>query len=87
MMNDNMLWLYLRRLRMIGRINIFGTGPLLTERREKHILHIRFQYKDALSNWEWKEQECTVSSVDECIRVYGLNESDVEYEILEVKEV
>ena len=51
------------------------------------MVHVKFRYKDSLSNWEWRDQECTVSSVDECIRVYGLNESDVEYEIVEVEEV
>ena len=47
---------------------------------------ITFRYKDELSNWEWRTQHCTVSSVEECIRIYGLG-VDCEYEILEVKEV
>ena len=47
---------------------------------------ITFRYKDALSNWEWREQHCVVESVEECKRIYGL-EVDCEYEILEVKEV
>lgn len=50
------------------------------------MLHIKFRYKDNLSNWEWREQECTVSSVEECKRIYGLG-IDCEYEIIEVKEV
>ena len=51
------------------------------------MLHIKFKYSDALSNWEWRTQECTVSSVEECKRIYGLDNGDVEYEILEVKEI
>ena len=49
------------------------------------MLHIKFKYADALSNWEWRTQECTVSSVEECIRIYGLG-ADCEYEILDIKE-
>ena len=49
------------------------------------MLSITFKYRDNLSNWEWRTQHCTVSSVDECIRIYGLNECD--YEIIEVKEL
>lgn len=48
---------------------------------------ITFRYADALSNWEWRTQHCTVSSVEECIRIYGLDKGDVEYEILEVKDI
>ena len=50
------------------------------------MLNITFKYKDAMSNWEWRTQSCTVSSVEECKRIYGLDNGDVEYEILEVKE-
>ena len=46
-----------------------------------------FKYRDYMSNGKWRKQHCTVESVDECIRIYGLDESDVEYEILEVKDV
>ena len=50
------------------------------------MLHITFEYADALSNWEWRKQECTVSSVEECKRIYGLG-VDCEYRILNVEEV
>lgn len=50
------------------------------------MVEITFRYKDELSNWEWRTQHCVVSSVEECIRIYGLG-VDCEYEILEVKEV
>ena len=50
------------------------------------MLHIKFRYADELSHWEWREQECIVSSVAECIRIYGLG-VDCEYEILSVEEV
>ena len=33
---------------------------------------ITFKYADALSNWQWREQTCTVESVEECIRIYNL---------------
>jgi len=50
------------------------------------MLHIKFKYKDKYTKGNWNTQECHVSSISECIRIYGLEESDVEYEILEVKE-
>lgn len=48
------------------------------------MLNITFKYRDALSNWKWRIQHCTVSSLAECIRIYGLYECD--YEIIEIKE-
>ena len=50
------------------------------------MLEIKFKYRDALSNWEWRTQYCIVSSVEECIKIYGLG-VDCDYEILETKEV
>lgn len=47
---------------------------------------ITFKYRDSYSNWEWRTQHCTVESVEECIKIYGLNNSDVDYEILNVEE-
>jgi len=51
------------------------------------MLSITFKYKDYLSKGEWRIQHCTVSSVNECIRIYGLDEDDVDYEIIEIKEI
>ncbi len=51
------------------------------------MLEIKFKYRDSLSNWEWRNQSCTVSSLRECVRIYGLDNSDVDYEILEVKDL
>ena len=48
---------------------------------------ITFRYKDYYSNWEWRTQCCIVESLDECKRIYGLNNSDVIYEIISVEEV
>lgn len=49
---------------------------------------ITFKYKDWLSKGKWRTQHCTVDSVEECIRIYGLeNDPTVEYEIVEVKEI
>lgn len=46
---------------------------------------IKFKYRDEYSHGEWREQECVVESVDECIKIYGLNEC--EYEIISVEEM
>lgn len=50
------------------------------------MLHITFEYADALSQWEWRRQECTVRSIEECKRIYGLG-IDCEYRIISVEEV
>lgn len=50
------------------------------------MLRITFKYADAMSNWQWREQECIVSSVRECIKLYGLG-IDCDYEILSVEEI
>lgn len=49
------------------------------------MLHIVFEYRDALSNWEWRRQECIMSSVSECIEIYGLG-IDCDYRIISVEE-
>ena len=50
------------------------------------MVHIVFEYRDDLSHWKWRKQECTVSSMEECKRIYGLG-IDCEYHILSVTEV
>lgn len=50
------------------------------------MVHIVFEYKDAYTNGRWSTQECTVSSVAECIELYGLG-VDCEYRIVSVDEV
>lgn len=50
------------------------------------MLRIVFKYRDELSNWEWRQQSCTVSSVNECIKLYGLGK-DCDYEIVSVEEI
>ena len=49
------------------------------------MVNIEFEYKDKYTNGKWNKQSCTVSSVDECKRIYGLG-LDCEYRILSVKE-
>lgn len=49
------------------------------------MIKIRFRYKDEYSHGEWREQECTVSSMDECIKLYGLD--NVEHEFLVVQPI
>ena len=36
------------------------------------MFNIEFEYKDKYSNGKWNKQSCTVSSVEECKRIYGL---------------
>ena len=51
------------------------------------MVHITFEYKDKYCiDRRFHKQECIVESVEECKRIYGLDEPDVEYHILEVKE-
>lgn len=50
------------------------------------MLRIKFRYADAYSNWEWRNQECTVSSIAECKKIYGLG-IDCNYEIISVEEI
>lgn len=50
------------------------------------MLHITFEYCDEMSRGEWRQQECVVSSVEECKRIYGLG-IDCEYNILTVEKV
>lgn len=50
------------------------------------MVRVKFRYADAMSNWQWREQECVVSSVEECKRIYGLG-IDCEYEIISVTNV
>ena len=50
------------------------------------MVRVKFKYRDELSKGQWREQECQVSSVQECIKIYGLG-IDCDYEILSVQEV
>lgn len=50
------------------------------------MLRVTFAYRDAMSNWEWREQSCVVSSIEECKKIYGLG-VDCEYAIIKVKDI
>ena len=50
------------------------------------MLNIKFEYKDEYTNGKWNKQECTVSSLEECIKIYGLG-IDCEYRILSIEEI
>lgn len=50
------------------------------------MVRVVFEYMDALSRGKWNRQECVVSSVRECIKLYGLG-VDCEYRIVSVEEV
>ena len=50
------------------------------------MVHIKFKYRDEwCKDGKFRTQECTVRSVEECIKIYGLEEC--EYEIISVEEV
>ena len=49
------------------------------------MLKIKFKYADQLSNWEWQTQECVVTSLAACKRIYGLG-VDCKYEILSIEQ-
>lgn len=49
-------------------------------------LEISFEYRDAFSHGEWRRQSCLMPSVEAAVRVYGLDEEDVDYRILDVHE-
>jgi hypothetical protein len=52
------------------------------------MLKIKFRYKDRYTApGKWSEQECVVDSVKDCIEIYGLDQPDVEYQIVSIKEV
>ena len=48
------------------------------------MLKIKFEYRDEMSRGEWRGQECIVSSVEECKRIYGLG-IDCDYRIISVE--
>ena len=50
------------------------------------MVKVDFRYRDEMSNWEWRDQSCIVSSVAECKKIYGLG-IDCDYEIVKVEEV
>lgn len=50
------------------------------------MLKIAFEYRDSYSYPKWNKQECRVSSVEECKKIYGLG-IDCEYRIISVEEV
>ena len=47
------------------------------------MVHIVFEYMDAYTNGEWKEQECVVRNLAECKELYGLG-IDCEYRIVSI---
>lgn len=51
------------------------------------MVRVKFQYRDALSNYEWRNQECCVESLEQCKKIYGLGtDPDCEYQIVSVEE-
>lgn len=52
------------------------------------MLHIKFKYKDMFTApGKWSEQECVAESLKECKEFYGLDQPDVEYQIIECTKV
>lgn len=56
------------------------------KREVNGMLKIKFEYCDEMSRGEWREQECIVSSVEECKRIYGLG-IDCDYRIISVEKL
>jgi hypothetical protein len=50
------------------------------------MLKIKFEYQDRYCYPKWNTQECIVSSVQECKRIYGLG-VDCDYRIISIEEV
>ena len=52
------------------------------------MLKIKFKYKDQYSQGKWNEQECIVSSIQECKEIYGLDKDPCcEYKIISIENV
>ena len=49
------------------------------------MVKVKFEYCDEYTDGNWNEQECIVSSVEDCKRIYGLG-VDCEYRIISVEE-
>lgn len=47
------------------------------------MLQITFEYKDKYTHGRWAKQTCTVPSLDDCKKLYGLG-VDCEYHILAI---
>ena len=50
------------------------------------MLKIKFEYQDQYCFPRWNQQECVVSSVEECKRIYGLG-VDCDYRFISIEEV
>lgn len=50
------------------------------------MVKVTFEYMDAYTNGEWREQTCVVESVKKCKELYGLG-IDCDYRIISVEEV
>lgn len=52
------------------------------------MIWIKFRYKDRYNKeGTWSKQECVASNIKECKEFYGLDQPDVEYEIVSVEKV
>ena len=51
-----------------------------------NMVRIKFKYRDQYTNGNWSEQECIVSSVQQCKELYGLG-IDCEYQIISIEEL
>lgn len=58
---------------------------------EEKMYNIKFRYADILSNFEWRNQQCSLyassqrEAVNKCKKLYGLG-VDCEYEMITVEE-
>lgn len=52
------------------------------------MLKITFEFKNIFSHGHWQKRECEVESVEECIKIYGLEvDDDIEYRIIKIEEI
>ena len=52
------------------------------------MVRVKFKFWDEFTTKEGMEQECTVSSLEECKKIYGLGtDPTCEYQIISVEEV
>ena len=50
------------------------------------MVRVVFEYKDAMSKGEWRQQECVARSIREVIEWYGLG-YDCDYRIVSIEEI
>ena len=72
-------------------LRMWNLDPVVLISMMKHF-EIKFKYADSYSDWEWRNQKCSVyadniaEAKSECIKLYGLG-TDCDYEFVSVVEI